>query len=80
MKAVLLLRDRECLLFVSSDNSTSVGSAATGRAEAEVEDDPLRRARRIAHYMRRSRAAEGGERGGGKKVTQSERGLWNWSI
>lgn len=43
MKAVLLLRDRECLLFASSDNSASVGSAVTGRAEAEVEDEAAER-------------------------------------
>lgn len=37
MKAAVLLRDRECLLFTSSDNSTSVGSTAVGRAEVEDE-------------------------------------------
>lgn len=43
MKAVLLLRDRECLLCTSSDNSTSAGSAATWRAEAEVKDEAVER-------------------------------------
>lgn len=37
MEAVLLLQDRECLLFMSSDNSTSVGSAAEAEEDEAAE-------------------------------------------
>lgn len=82
MKAVLTLRDRECLLFASSDNSAAVGNAALQRAEHRQRrrTEPLIIEPCKEKWVHRSALHQEKERSGrkrkqGEKVTPSERGF-----